>query len=375
MKTTSLTIAFVIGLLATPALIGANGKKNSGDDKKAPAAAAAPADAPAAAAKDALPETVAVVEGTAIKREELEKVFSQMAQQQGIPAEAVPAEQKNMAYHSILNDMINEKLIAKRSADEKVTDEEVGTMFDRIKQNFGSDEELQKQIASHGQTVDGVKKEIRSSLQSQHWIDSQIKDKVSVTDAEADEFYKANPDKFTQPERVRASHILVKVEQDAKADVVAEKQKQAQAIADRVKKGEDFGKLAEELSEDPSAKQNKGDLDYFNKEQMVPEFSNAAFAMKKDEISNPVRSSFGFHIIKVTDHQQAGTVSLEQVKPRLLAALKRQKEEQEFHKLVDGLREKADVKINLPEPPAAAVPGADAAPAAPAAAPAPAAKK
>jgi len=375
MKTTSLTIAFVIGLLAAPALIGANGKKkDSGDDKKAPAAAAAPADAPAAAAKDPLPETVAVVEGDAIKREEVEKVFSQMAQQQGIPAEAVPAEQKNAAYHSILNDLINEKLIAKRSADEKVTDEEVGTMFDRIKQNFGSDEELQKQITSHGQTIDGVKKEIRSSLQSQHWIESQIKDKVAVTDAEADEFYKANPDKFKQPERVRASHILVKVEQDAKADVVTEKQKQAQAIADRVKKGEDFNKLAEQLSEDPSAKENKGDLDYFTKEQMVPEFSNAAFAMKKDEVSEPVRSSFGFHVIKVTDHQQAGTVSLEQVKPRLLAALKRQKEEQEFSKLVEGIREKADVKINLPEPPAAAAPAADAAPAAPAPAPAPAKK-
>ncbi len=380
MKTTSLTIAVLAGLLLAPGLIGANAKKkDAGDDKKAAPAATAPADAPAPAAAAApLPETVAVVEGAPIKREELEKVFTQMAQQQGIPADAVPAEQKSMAYSNILNDMINEKLISKRAADEKVTDEEVGAMLDRIKQNFGSQEELEKQITSHGQTIAAVKEDIRNSLRSQHWIDSQIKDKTEVTDAEADAFYKANPDKFKQPERVRASHILVKVEADAKQPVIDEKQKQAQAIADRVKKGEDFAKLAAELSEDPTAKENKGDLDYFTKEQMVPEFSNAAFAMKKDEISNPVRSSFGFHVIKVTDHQQAGTVALEEVKPRLLAALKRQKQSQEFEKLVQSIREKADVKVNLPAPalpagapgvgaeaPAAAAP-ATAAPTAPA---------
>ena len=74
-------------------------------------------------------------------------------------------------------------------------------MFDRIKQNFGSDEEMKKQIASHGQTVDTVKEEIRASLRQEHWIDSQIKDKTEVTETEADEFYKNNPDKFKQPER------------------------------------------------------------------------------------------------------------------------------------------------------------------------------
>jgi len=366
MKTTSLTIATVLGLLVAPALIGANPKKKDAANEQ-PAAAVTPA-APAEAKDSSIPETVAVVEGAPIKREDLEKVFGQMAAQQGIPADAVPADQKNQAYHSILNDMINEKLIAKRAVDEKVADDEVVAMFDRVKQNFGSEDEMNKQIASHGQTVDGVKEEIRASLRQQHWIDAQIKDKTAVTDAEADDFYKKNPDKFKQPERVRASHILIKVAQDAKADVVAEKEKQAKAIGDRVKKGEDFGKLAEELSEDPSAKQNKGDLDYFTKEQMVPEFSDAAFGMKKDQVSDPVRSSFGFHIIKVTDHSDAGTITLEQVKPKLLSMLKRQKQDSEFEKLVQVIREKADVKINLPAVKAAPAtePAAEAVPVAPA---------
>jgi parvulin-like peptidyl-prolyl isomerase len=102
---------------------------------------------------------------------------------------------------------------------------------------------------------------------------------------------------------------------------------------------------------------------------MVPEFSKAAFAMKKGEISDPVRSEFGYHVIKVTDHKDAETVTLEKVKPQLLAYLEKQKKQQAIEKVLQDVRSKADVKINLPEPPApAAVP-------APASAPAPAPAK
>src|SRR5205814_9269003 len=118
-------------------------------------------------------------------------------------------------------------------------------------------------------------------------------------------------------------------DEDAKPEVVAEKKKAAEAIAVRVKKGEAFDKVAKELSEDPSAKENSGDLDFFSKDQMVPEFSKAAFAMKKDEISDPVRSKFGFHVIKLTDRKAAETVPLEKAKPQLVAFLQRQKKETE----------------------------------------------
>jgi parvulin-like peptidyl-prolyl isomerase len=154
------------------------------------------------------------------------------------------------------------------------------------------------------------------------------------------------------PEQVRASHILVKVPEDAKPETVVEKEKAAQAIAARVKKGEDFAALAKELSEDPSAKQNSGDLNFFAKEQMVPEFADAAFGMKKDEISEPVRSQFGYHVIKVTDRKEPETVTLEKAKPQLTSYLEQQKKQGEVQKVIQDLRAKADVKINLPEAPA-----------------------
>ncbi|HSI11090.1 MAG TPA: peptidylprolyl isomerase [Chthoniobacter sp.] len=354
----SLSIALSLCLVAPASLLAADKKKPA----PAPQPPAAPAEAPAAKPVP-LPETVAVVDGTEIKKDELEKAFANLLAARKMSPDAIPAEQRIQGYRMILDEMIIDKLIAKRAADTPVTDEEMKAQWERIKGNFGSEDELKKQVEAAGETIDKVKKGLHDRLAEEHWMDAQVKDKANVTDAEAEDFYKKNPDEFKSPEQVRASHILVRVEKDAKAEVVTEKEKAAQAIADRVKKGEDFAKLAKELSEDPSAKQNSGDLDFFTKEQMVPEFSKAAFSMKKDEISNPVRSDFGFHVIKVTDHKDAETVTLEKAKPQLIAFLSRQKKQAEIQKVVADIRSKADVKINLPEPPA---------PPAPAPAPAPA---
>jgi len=308
---------------------------------------------PAPAKALVITDPVAVVEGHEIKKAELDTALGNVLAAQGIPATQLPEDQRLQGYHIVLDDMIIERLIADRAVAEKVTDEEVTAQYERLKGNFGSDEELKKQLDKAGQTVDKVKTGIRERLRQQHWIDEQVKGKTDVTDADAEDFYKKNPEQFKSPERVRASHILIAVPEDAKPEIVAEKQKAAQAIADRVKKGEPFDKLAKELSEDPSAKQNSGDLDFFTKDQMVPEFSTAAFGMKKDQISDPVRSSFGFHIIKVTDRKDAETVTLDKAKPQLIAYLKQQKKSAALEKIVQDIKGKADIKVNLPDAPKA----------------------
>jgi peptidyl-prolyl cis-trans isomerase C len=336
-------------------------------DKK-PATPPAPADTPAKPA-DTLPDTVAVVEGASISKTELQKAFTSVLAQQQVPADSLSDDQRLRGYHVVLDNLIIDKLIAKRSADTKVPDDEVNAQWERIKGNFGSEAELKKQVEAAGETIDKVKQGLRDRLQQERWIDTQIGDKAKVTDAEAEDFYKKNPDQFKQPEEVRASHILIKVDQDAKPEVVVEKQKAAEAVAARVKKGEDFAKVAKEVSEDPGSKEKGGDLDFFRRDAMVKEFSDAAFAMKKDEISDPVRSEFGYHIIKVTDRKPAETVTLEKVKPQLLAYLQRQKKQVEIEKLVGDIRSKADVKVNIPDAPAPTGP-APAPAGAPAAAPA-----
>lgn len=319
--------------------------KQAASEPKAPAPA--PAEAPKAAAP--LTDPVAVVDGVEIKKDELEKAFAAIVSAQGMPVESVPEAERMQGYKMILDDLVIDRILDKKAASVQIPEEEVNATFERVRANFGSEEELQAQIKKTGRSVEGVKEDIRSSLRQQRWVNDQIKTTTEVTDADAEKFYKENPDQFKQPEQVRASHILVAVEPEAKPEVVTEREKKAQEIAGRVKKGEAFDKLAKELSEDPSAKENAGDLEFFTKEQMVPEFSNAAFAMKKDEISEPVRSQFGYHIIKVTDRKAPETVSLDQAKPQLLAYLRQRKKQEEMEKLVKGLREAADVKINLPQ--------------------------
>ncbi|MCE9611263.1 MAG: peptidylprolyl isomerase [Chthoniobacter sp.] len=345
------TFILTASILTASTLLAADAPKK----KAAPAEPAkkAPAEKEAAAPKAVIKITdpVAVVEGVEIKKAELDAAFSRMLAAQGIPGDKLPEEQRIMGYRMILDDMIVEKLVTKRAADVKVTDDEVKAKMEGFKTKFGSEAAFKEQVEKSGMTMDKVKENIREGMKQESWINAQINGKDEVPDSEAEDFYKKNPDQFKQPEQVRASHILITVDKDAKPEVVAEKEKAAKAIAVRVKKGEPFDKLAAELSEDPSAKQNSGDLNFFGRGQMVPEFSDAAFKMKKDEISEPVRSQFGFHVIKVTDRKEAETVTLEQAKPKLLAYLKQQKRQGEIEKVVKGLREKADVKINLPEAP------------------------
>lgn len=352
----TLPLGVAAALLCSAPVFAADAKKPAPAPAKAPAPAPAPASEPAAPAAPpeakpyVLPDSVATVEGVEIKKEELEKAFASALAGQGIPPDAVPAAQKEQAYKMVLDELIVDKLVTKRAADITVSDADVNTTFDKLKKNFGSDEEMKAQLAQTGQTEEKIRADIRTSLREQKWLETQVKDSAAVTDKDADEFYQKNPDKFQKPEQVRASHILVKVKPDATPAEVTEKQKQAEAIAKRVKGGEDFAKVASELSEDPSAKQNAGDLSFFSKEQMVPEFSEAAFALKKDTISEPVRSEFGYHIIKVTDRKAGEKMTLEQVKPQLLAFLQRQKKEQQIGKVLHDLRDSSDVKVNLPTP-------------------------
>ena len=296
-----------------------------------------------------LPPVVAVVEGLEIKGADLEKTFTGFLASRQIPSEQLPPAERARGYRMVLEEMITEKLVAKRASAStvKVSDNEVTETFQKFTATLGPEEEVKKQMEASGQTADAVRNNIRASLQQDHWLSDEVDKQGGVSDRDAEAFYRQNSDKFVQPPQVRASHILLRVGPEAKAEEAAAKQKAAEAIAGRVKKGEDFAKLAKELSEDPSAKDNGGDLDFFDKDQMVPEFAAVAFAMKKGDVSEPVRSQFGYHVIKVTDRREGQAVPLETVKPRLLAFLKNQKVEQ----LKRTIRETADVKINLPEPP------------------------
>lgn len=351
MKSAPLSIAAVLTFLAAPLLQSAEPAKKPAKATPAPTKTAPPAvpkTAPAGEAAKPYPDVVAVVEGKEIKATELQEAVAMILSRQGASPDDVPEDQRGKIFHMMLDQLILTKLVEKRSVDTKVPEDEVTAEIDKVRTQLGSQEEFDRQLAASGKTLDAVKSDIRTQLRQQHWVNDQAKPDKNITDADAEEFYKKNPDDFKQPEEVRASHILIAVPQDAKPEVVVEKEKVAKAAAKRVKGGEDFAAVAKELSEDPGSKETGGDLNFFAKDKMVPEFANAAFALKKDAISDPVRSQFGYHIIKVTDRKDAQLVALDTVKPKLVAYLQAQEQKKATAKMLQELRAGADVKVTLP---------------------------
>jgi peptidyl-prolyl cis-trans isomerase D len=140
-----------------------------------------------------------------------------------------------------------------------------------------------------------------------------IRAKVVVPPADIEKAYNSSIEQYTTPEQVRASHILLKTEGKTDADVKAK----AEAILKEAKAGADFAELAKKNSEDESNAKNGGDLDYFGRGRMVPEFDQAVFAMQPGQISDLVKTQYGYHIIKLVDKKSAATRSLAEVRQQL----------------------------------------------------------
>ncbi|TSB45794.1 peptidylprolyl isomerase [Alkalicoccobacillus porphyridii] len=199
---------------------------------------------------------------------------------------------KEQAGDQTLLSMIQLQLLKDKSEDFDFTDEEIEEDIDELKANYGveSDEELFNQLreSTQGQIdLDSRDELIEDYILPQLTIVALTEEGIEVTEEEKEAFYEENEDAY--PNDIRARHILV------------EDLETAEDLKAQLDDGADFAELAEEHSIDPGTAVNGGDLDYFTEDTMVPEFSEVAFSMEIDEISEPVESTYGFHIIQVTD--------------------------------------------------------------------------
>lgn len=292
---------------------------------------------------------MAVVDGEKIMNTEVEDQLNKMFASRGLPADAVPPDQKKMATRMLVENMVSERLLNRATKDIVVADAD----FDaELKKLIAARGDLDKFAQSQGLSVEQLKAKLRNMMAQRKWMEAQLAGKApDVSDAEAKEFFDKNPERFSVPAQVRASHILFMVDQAAAPEKVAEAQKKAEAAIKRAAK-EDFAKLAGELSEEPGAKDRGGDLDFFPKEgAMVEPFASSAFAMKKDEVSKePVRTQFGYHVIKVTDRKEAKTNSFDESKDLIKTNLGWDRKRGFIDGVLADLRSKSKVTINLPEP-------------------------
>jgi peptidyl-prolyl cis-trans isomerase C len=217
---------------------------------------------------------------------------------------------------------------------------QVRTMAEQDKGRFMRELVLQEILAQEGkkQKLD-QDPEIQSRLHTQMnntiaraVVQKSVEENSGITDEKLKAHYEANKSNYKEGETITASHILVKTEPEAKA------------LLEELKKGKDFEELAKEKSTGPSAPQG-GSLGSFGRGRMVPDFEKAAFALKAGEVSQPVKTRFGWHVIKVTEHTEGKQQDFEQAKEEIRKALVTDY----IQEMIQELQNKAAIEIKNPD--------------------------
>ena len=283
-----------------------------------------------------------------VVEEQLKPFADRMTQ---LPSEFVEQRKKEMRRE------ILDKIIAERLLDEQVKGQGIAISDEEMQKKIGdlasrqqppmSGEEFLAKVQASGLTVETFQRDLRRNMGYFKLFEGQWAGKTEVTDQEAKTYYDKNPEDFKNPEMVRASHILI--QPDTQVPGVDPNQAKAQAKAkaedllSKIRGGEDFAELAKTHSSCPSAA-NGGDLDYFKRGEMDAPFEKAAFELAPGQVSGVVETSYGFHIIKVTDHRPARIIPFEEAKAGIVEKLATEKKTQIIRDYIESLKAKANIQ-------------------------------
>jgi peptidyl-prolyl cis-trans isomerase C len=291
-------------------------------------------------------QNVATVNGVAIPKSEFDAEVSRLDRQVAMTGRTPDEKEMAAMKEKILDGMIGREILKQEAAKQgiKADEAEVASQLDALKKKFGSEEEFKTALTKMNVTEDTIKSQFTSELALRKLIEKDVADKITLGPDEAKDFYDKNPEIFKTPEMIRASHILVKVDQGTSPEDKAKALEKIKAIQKRIQGGEDFAVVAKEVSDCPS-KENGGDLDFFQRGQMVGPFEDTAFTLKPGQVSDIVETEYGYHLIKLTDKKDAGVMAFEEMKPRIEQHVKSEKVAQQLALYVDQL--KTTAKINV----------------------------
>ena len=290
-------------------------------------------------------EKVAVVNVVVISRIQYDKELDVQRERISRHGKQISDDQMAKLKKDILEGLIEREVLYQESqkAGIKIADQKVNDQLAGIKKRFPNEEEFKKALASMDLTEEEVRAQIQRGLAIRELIDQKVASKIAITDEETNAYYTGNPQLFKQPEKVKASHILIKVEPTADDTKKAEASKKIEEIQQKLKEGGDFAELAKEYSEGPSSAKG-GDLGYFQRGQMVKPFEDTAFSMKANEVSGRVETRFGYHLIKVYDKKPEQTLAYADVKDKIAQRLKQEKVEKDATQYVENLKKDAKVE-------------------------------
>ena len=249
----------------------------------------------------------------------------------------------------VLNMVIEERLQIQEGKklgfviDEDAVD---AAMEEIIKKNDLTEGQLQEMLKREGRTLKSYKNHIRDQIMVSKITRFEIGNRVKVSEKSIIKYYKENQKEFWQEGKVKARHILFIAERGSSEKIRREKLQQAKKILLKLRKGNDFAKLAMKYSEDISAS-NGGDVGFVGRGKMVPEFEEAVFNLKPGQVSDIVKTEYGYHIIKVEEVLPGKTLTLKDVKNRIHQILTMQMQKQVYDVWMNELKNSAFIEVTL----------------------------
>jgi len=314
--------------------------------------AALPA-APTASSERLLNRIVAVVNDDIIFLDELEAATTPML------ARLPPTlglkeriEQTTAIRREILDTLVADRLLDQQVKVLKidVSEREIDSVIDDLRGRNGvTQQQLEQILMSQGMSLAEYRTGMHKQLLKLKIINLKVRSKVQVSDQDVMSLYNRQRAAAGQDVQLHVQHILFALPPNAGAEDVARQQQQAVQALKRARAGEDFGKLAGELSADVSAKQN-GDMGFFRRGDLVDSFEKAAFALRPGEISEPVRTPLGWHVIRLVERKSSAVGELKDVEAQLRDRLYQEEVEVAFKRYIDELKQASHVELRLETP-------------------------
>jgi parvulin-like peptidyl-prolyl isomerase len=293
---------------------------------------------------------IAKGKGFEIKRSELDEVMTGLKSAAAAHGQAIPPGQMTRIESQLLDRLIQIQLLMQKAtaADRTNGTQKANLQITALLERAGSQEALNRQMKAIGMTMAELRSKVTQENTAQAVLTRELN--VTVTDAEAKQFYDGHPADFEQPEMAHVRHILLMTMDPVTraplpADQQQAKHKQIDDLLKRIQGGADFAALAKQYSEDPGSKDNGGELPAFSRGQMVPEFEAAAFSLTNNQVSAVVTTTYGYHIIKLIDKTPAKKVGYVTVTARIKDFLTQQKTEKLAPAYLDKLKREAGVEI------------------------------
>jgi peptidyl-prolyl cis-trans isomerase SurA len=251
----------------------------------------------------------------------------------------------------ILEQFITERLLEAevRDASIRVADDDVERYIDEVKKNNRlSETDFKMALARDGMTLEAYKASVKSELEKAELVRRQVRSKINVTDGDVERYYQLNAKNYRSPDRARLRHILLSLSENAAPEVVEQTLAKAKETRARIAAGEDFAKVAEEISEG-AGRNAGGEIGWVNRGSLIAGLDQAAFEkLSVGQVSEPFRTSMGYHIVKLEERSLGAVQPLATVAPKIKSELQAKALEERYLKwLKTDLRRKHRVDIKL----------------------------